>query len=342
MIFSVGEVNVSLSVKKTLTQQKTIAITGGTGHLGINLISELLDQGFKVRALIRNSKIPMHHRNLKWIQGELESIPSLQNLVDDSFAIIHCASKISVGASDHDAVYKVNVTGTQNLVEACLHSNIRFVYISSSTAVTEPLKGEVFKEDRPLRSDKTFYYAWTKAEAEKYIFQQVKENHLDAFIIRPTAIIGPKDFVPSRFGKTIIDLHQGKLPFITEGGYNMVDVRDLSKTVVNSLTKGKKGNAYLAGGQYMSLKELAKVACSKKTPLVLSINMLLWMLPLIKIYDRLFNLNIPVNRESLITLKNAPEIMDCSKAQNEFAHQNRPVEVSVNDLIDAFNENHPA
>ena len=308
--------------------------------MGTNLISELLDRGFKVRALIRSAQVPFKHANLEWIQGELDNIPSLKILVNHCFSLIHCASKISVGEFDHDTVYKVNVIGTQNLIQACLNSNIRFVYISSSTAVTEPSKGEVFNEDRPLRANKIFYYAWTKAEAEKYVFEQVEKKLLDAFIIRPTAIIGPKDLVPSRFGKTILDMSRGKLPFITQGGYNLVDVRDLSKSIANSIDKGKKGNAYLTGGQYMSLKELAKIASPNKPPLVLSINLLLWMLPLIKIYDRIFKLKWPINKESLITLKNAPEFMDCSKAYNEFAHENRPVEESVNDLICAFNENH--
>lgn len=318
---------------------QTIAITGGTGHLGVNLIDELLEQGFKVKALLRSPQPPFEREHLSWVKGDLNKPLSLQKLVEDCHALIHCASKISVGEFDRDMVYEVNVQGTQNLVQSCMDKDIRFIYVSSSTAVTEPSKNEIFDENRPLRTDKTFYYAWTKAEAEKYVFKVVESNGLDAFIIRPTAIVGPKDFIPSRFGETILDLSKGKLPFITEGGYNMVDVRDLSQTIVKSISKGKKGNAYLTGGEYMSLKDLAKIVNPSKTPKLLSIDLLLWLMPLIKVYDRIFKLKWPINKESLITLKNAPKHMDCSKALEELGHQNRSVEESVQDLLHFFNKN---
>ena len=316
----------------------TIAITGGTGHLGLNLIHELLEQGYKVKALVRSSHRPIEHKNLIWVHGDLNNHTALKELVKDSFAIIHCASKISVGEYDHDLVYEVNVLGTQNLVQVCTDSAIRFIYVSSSTAVTEPVKDEIFDENRPLRSDKTFYYAWTKAEAEKFVLGQVKSTELDAFIIRPTAIVGPKDLIPSRFGQTILDLSNGQLPFITDGGYNMVDVRDLSKTIINSISQGKKGNAYLTGGEYLSLKDLSKIVNPSKTPNLISIDLLIWLLPLIKVYDRLFKLKWPISKESLITLKNAPKHMDCSKAITELGHQNRPVKETLTDLVSSFNK----
>ncbi len=322
-----------------MKNKKTISVTGGTGHLGINLIKALLEQDYLVKALIRHSSFPFHHPNLAWVIGDLGNQKALSQLTDGSDAIIHCASKISVGEFDHNLVYAVNVKGTQNLLKACLDKPIRFVYISSSTAVEDPLGDEVFDENRPYRSDKSFYYAWTKAQSEKEVLDCVKKNNLDACIIRPTAIVGPKDPGPSRFGRTILDLHLKKLPFITGGGYNMVDVRDLSQTIVNSISRAKKGSIYLTGGQYISLKELAKISHPTKTPFLLSLNLLIKLLPIINLYDRLFKLRWPVNKESLTTLKHAPKRMNCSKASKELGHINRATQNSVEDLIQWFNEN---
>jgi len=322
-----------------LRNKKTISITGGTGHLGINLVNALLEQGYKVKALIRHSSFPIEHPNLNWINGDLNNLKALSQLIDQSDAIIHCASAISVGEMDHDLIEEINIKGTQNLAKVCLHKPLRFIYISSSTATKDPLKNEEFDENRPYRADKKFFYAWTKAQGEIQILEHVEKNELDAFVIRPTAIIGPEDPAPSRFGQTILDLHRKKLPFITDGGYNMVDVRDLSQTIINSISKGKKGEIYLTGGQYVSLKELALLACPTKTPTILSINLLINLLPLINLYDQFFKLKWPINRESLNALKYAPKRMNCSKSIKELGHSNRATANSITDLIEWFHKN---
>jgi dihydroflavonol-4-reductase len=316
-----------------------IAVTGGTGHLGRNLIEMLLQQGQKVNALKRSAETPFEHANLNWIQGDLNNQRALNSLLEQSAVIIHCASAISLGELHQDLVYKVNVTGTSNLINACLGRDIKFIYISSSTAVEDPLEKEVFDENRPYRTDPKFYYALTKAIAEQLVLQAVETQQMNACIIRPTAIIGPTDHIPSRFGQTILDLYRGRLPFITDGGYNLIDVRDLSQTIINSISMGKKGEVYLAGGDYISLKGLAKMVSPSKIPLSIPIDLLLSLLPLINVYDKLFHLKWPISRESLVTLKFSPKNIDSSRAIRELGHQTRPIKQTLEDLITWFNEN---
>lgn len=316
-----------------------ISVTGGTGHLGRNLIDMLLEQGHKVKALKRNLETPYQHPNLTWVQGDLSDLIILNSLLENSAAIIHCASAISLGELNQDFVYDVNVTGTSNLLKACSERDVKFIYISSSTAVQDCVGNELFDENRPYKSDTKFYYAYTKAIAEQQVLSAVEKNNLDACIIRPTAIIGPADHHPSRFGATILDLYRAKLPFITDGGYNMVDVRDLSQTIINCMSMGKKGRIYLTGGQYLSLKELSKLVNPDKIPPSIPVDFLILILPLINLYDKLFKLKWPVSRESLYTLKFSPKKMDSSRAIKELLHQPRPIKHTIDDLIKWFNEN---
>ncbi|MGI9531419.1 NAD-dependent epimerase/dehydratase family protein [Lutimonas sp.] len=322
-----------------MTKPAHIAVTGATGHLGINLLKELLNQGFLVKALIRHNSLPFDHKNLSWIRGDLENTKALEELTENCQALVHSASAISLGEKDQDLVYKVNVTGTQNLLKACVNRPIRFLYISSSTVAKDPANNEVFDENTPYRSDQTFFYAWTKALAEQKVLASVKNDHLDACILRPTAIIGPEDNSPSPFGKTILDLHKGTLPFITDGGYNLVDVRDLVDTIIASITKGRKGGIYLLGGTYISLKELARMTNETKIPMSLPIDFLLALLPVIRLYDRIFPLKWPISKESLTTLKKAPKNMDCLKATNDLGHKNRPLQQSIDQLLNWFINN---
>lgn len=320
-------------------KKKQIAVTGGTGHLGRNLIDLLLQQGNSVKALKRSKNTPFEHENLTWISGDLKDNNALQTLIKDCSAIVHSASVISLGEIDQDYVYDVNVNGTTNLIKACSGKHIKFIYISSSTSVTDPLGDEVFNEDRPYKSDTRFHYAYTKAIAEQEVLKAVNTNDLNACIIRPTAIYGPTDHIPSRFGATILDIYNGKLPFLTDGGYNMIDVRDLSQTVINSISMGKKGGIYLTGGEYISLENLSKLINPSKIPMKIPVDLLISILPLINLYDRIFKLKWPISKESLYTLKYSPKKMDSSRATKELMHQSRPIKNTIDDLIQWFKEN---
>lgn len=102
---------------------------------------------------------------------------------------------------------------------------------------------------------------------------------------------------------------------------------------------GKKGEVYLAGGDYISLKELAKMVSPSKIPLRIPVDLLISLLPLIKVYHKLFHLKWPISRESLITLKFSPKNIDSSRAIRELGHQTRPIKQTLEDLITWFNEN---
>ncbi len=300
-----------------MLQSKTISITGGSGHLGSCLIQMLLQKKYMVNALYYQARPTIHHPNLNWIKGNILSVESLYKFLSNSSLIIHCASVISLGNKDEQTVYNSNVKGTETVINSCLKHKVKMIYISSSAAVIESKENEVFNENRPYKTKNDFLYAWTKALSEKKVLAAVKKNNLDAFIIRPSAIIGPPDFKPSYFGNTILAIANNKIPAITNGGYD----------------KGETGEIYLVSGKYYSLKQIAKIANPDKKPISVSVNLLIRMLPLITIYTKLFTMHWPITKESLVTLKLAPKQMDCSKAINKLDHKIRPLSETIQDLL---------
>ncbi len=319
-----------------MQENKTVSITGGTGHLGVCLINMLLEQNYSVNALYVTKKPAVEHPNLKWVQGDITKPNSFDQLLDNSSVLIHSAGMISIGEKEAQKVYNINVNGTENVMNACLKQNIKMIYISSSAAVVETTNNEVYNEDRPYKTKNDFNYDWTKATAEKNVLDGVNNNNLDAFIIRPTAIVGPPDNKPSHFGQTILDMANYKMPIITTGGYNLVDVRDISQTIINSIDKGSKGEIYLIGGSYYSIKEIAKISNPSKNFFCMPLDILISLVPLINLYKKLFPLRWPITKESLITLKLAPKNMDCSKAKKQLNHSERPITETINDLLTWF------
>ncbi len=316
-----------------------IAITGSTGHLGSVLIPMLVEQGKLLNCLYRKRKLLVDSDQVNdsdrvnWVQGDLKEAEKLDSLFKGAEILIHCASVISIGDGNHEDVYEININATKKIIAHCVEKKIRLVYISSSTATIPDNPSGILDENAPWVTSEEFYYGWTKARAEELIMSAVSKDGLDAIILRPTALVGPPDNQPSRFGRTILDLYSGKLPMISSGGYDLLDIRDFSQTVINSLDKAGQGEIYVTGGKFYTLKELAQIVNPSRVPSVISIDLLLVLLPLIRIYQKFVPLRWPINRESLITIKHGPRQVDSTKAREQLGHQCRPLEESVRDLI---------
>ena len=126
---------------------------------------------------------------------------------------------------------------------------------------------------------------------------------------------------------------------ISSGGYDLLDIRDFSQTVINSLEKAQKGEVFVTGGKFYSLKELAEAVNPSRVPPVISIDLLLVLLPLIRLYQKFVPSRWPINRESLMAIKQGPSRVDSSKAVEQLNHQFRPLQESVRDLIGWMKKN---
>lgn len=317
---------------------RRIAVTGGTGHLGTGIILKLLELDYLVVSQYRKTTPTLNHKNLKWIQGDISDLNILRILIKDCDAVIHSAGLISIGNQNLQDLVKVNVFGTMNVIAICEENpGIRLIHISSSNAVNEFSENGIFNEDQEYVTSDEFAYPISKAMGEIEVLNSVKENNLDAIIIRPTAIVGTPDFKPSLMGQTILDLINKKFPLLTTGGYDIVDLRDISESIVNSIELGEKGQIYLLGGQYVTVKELAQLANPNYRPFVISINWLLYLVPIINVSQKILKTKWPITKESLTTLKNAPKNVDSSKAINAINHNPRPIHETINDLKNWFN-----
>ena len=310
-----------------------VAVTGGSGHLGMSLIELLLKQGFLVKALYHSFLPPTKNDNLTWVKGDIKTSKSAKLLLDECTHVVHCASVVSVEDQFEKRVFDTNINGTQNIIEACLAENItRLIHISSSHAVLEPKHNEIFDESRPYKTQNDYTYPWSKAKAEQLVINAIG-NGLNAIILRPTSIVGPPDSRPSLMGKILFDMANGKIPAITSGGYDIVDVRDLSQTIINSFSNGRSGEIYNTGGAFVPVNKLAQFSNPERKPIKVSLDILLFIYPFIKIYKRFFKIPWPITKQSLLALKNAPKRVDSSKAKKELNHTCRPIEETIENLL---------
>jgi nucleoside-diphosphate-sugar epimerase len=182
----------------------TILVTGGSGFLGSHIIEQLAEAGRPVRALVRRSsdtKFLRSLRNVELVDGAVDDRASLERAVEGATAVVHSAGLVK--ARNLDEFLRVNATGTENLLSACLPHRTslkRFVQVSSVTvggpsdAYGNPVS--VDATPRPVTN-----YGRSKLAAEKAVLTQ--KDQLKVTVIRPPAIYGPRDREILAFFKSI-------------------------------------------------------------------------------------------------------------------------------------------
>ena len=163
--------------------KRKVLVTGGTGFLGAYIIQNLVASGATVSALRRASNPPFFlspsiKDKVKWIQGDVLDVVSLSEAMEDLDSVIHCAAIVSFSSKDRHQMYKVNIEGTANVVNAAIENNIkRFVHISSVAALGRKINSELVSEDRKWEEDKmNTNYAISKHKAELEVWRGFAEG----------------------------------------------------------------------------------------------------------------------------------------------------------------------
>jgi nucleoside-diphosphate-sugar epimerase len=192
-------------------------VTGATGMVGSHLARRLLDEGWRVRALVRSSSDTalLKSWGVEIVQGDLGDAPRdlARHLVGAEY-VFHCAAMVSDWAPLAEMM-RANVEGTRNLAEAALAAGSlkRFVYLSSMVVFGMHPQRDL-DETAPLIHTGDNYNL-TKIRAEETVKQFVRERKLPAVILRPPYVYGPRDrqFLP----RVLANLQNGKFRFVGSG-----------------------------------------------------------------------------------------------------------------------------
>jgi len=320
-----------------------IAVTGASGHVGVNLCKSLVELNHEVRAFTHKNTEGLKGLSLETVKGDLLNYHSLKILLKDVDIVYHLAARISISGDYGGTVSKTNADGTKNLVCAASESGVkRFIHFSSIHAFQQKPHDELLDETRPLVESEGFAYDLSKANGERYVLQGIK-NGLDAVILSPTAIIGPSDPQPSLVGNAVLQLYNNKIPALVPGGYNWVDVRDVVSGAISAMLNGRKGEKYLLAGHWHSLKEFSQLIHQSSGKRTVQTVLPDWIarlgLPFIKIYSQITNSEPLYTGESLTILCEGNRMISHSKAKNELGFSPRPFVDTIRDLLEYFRIN---
>jgi dihydroflavonol-4-reductase len=244
----------------------TIVVTGASGHLGNNLVRALLARGERVRAVIHRDDRALQGLEVERVQADICNADAVRRAVGGASLVYHLAARISIVGPQGGAVERINVGGARNVAEAALAEGVRMVHVSSIHAFQQAPKDEPLDERRarvPFGDRRWPAYDQTKAEGERVV-RQLLERGLDAVILHPTGVIGRHDYAPSRMGHVFLDLWHRRLPSLVPGGFDFVDVRDVTKALLAAAdpARGRRGESYLLTGHWRTVAELAAAAAA--------------------------------------------------------------------------------
>jgi dihydroflavonol-4-reductase len=320
-----------------------IAITGANGHVGVNLCKALVKQGHEVRALVHKNTNGLDKLDVKIFRGDLLDKSSLTSFLDGAEIVFHLAARISITGDAHGSVRAINTEGTRFMVELSKELGIkRFIHFSSIHAFHQEPHDQELDERRPLVGDEAFAYDRSKAEGERIVMKAAAEG-FDAFVLSPTAIVGPMDYEPSLMGKALLQLYHHQIPALVPGGYNWVDVRDIVQAAIQSIEKGKRGEKYLLAGHWHSLPEVAGLIEKHTGKKIVRTVMPFWLawigLPFISLYSRISGRTPLYTRESLEIIIRGSKRISHEKAGRELGFMPRSMDETVQDVMKWFEAN---
>lgn len=170
-----------------------VLVTGGGGFLGRHIVAQLLERGDEVTSLTRSAQPELEALGATALQGDICSPDDCARACQGQNALIHTAALVGPWL-DPEAAERVNVGGTQNLLQAARHAHIpRFVFTSSPSAIFDgtPLVDAPPSVPYPPRFPNV--YAQTKARSEQLVLAAHRDDGLGTTALRPQLMWGPGD-----------------------------------------------------------------------------------------------------------------------------------------------------
>ncbi len=236
-----------------------IFVTGATGLLGNCVVRELVQKGEQVRVLCRpgSSRKSLDDLSVQIVDGDLADADNLCRSIDGCQAVVHCAALIHMGWSRLEESRRVNVDGTRNIVQACLVSGAKLVYVSTvdTLPAATSLQSPLDETPQPGVPKIACNYVVSKCEAEEVVRRAVQEQNLDATIVQPGFMLGPNDWAPSS-GRLMLGVVGAPIAFAPTGGCSLCDARDVAAGAVAAIDKGRSGHSYILAGENMPYREL--------------------------------------------------------------------------------------
>lgn len=228
-------------------------VTGANGHLGNTLVRALLDQGYRVRAGVRDitRTAPFAGLDCQLVYAELQDEAAMLKALDGVDVLFQVAAVFKHWARNPQAeIVEPNIRGARSVLEAAARAGVkRVVYVSSVAAVGHD--GTPLDETSWNDETENAYYR-SKILAERMAWRTAHERGLWMVSVLPSAMVGPNATQLTDTMGFLESVRQRQVPLDPGFHFNFVDVRDVAQGLILAAEKGRAGERYILANEHSS------------------------------------------------------------------------------------------
>lgn len=235
-----------------------VLVTGAAGFIGSHVTRQLVQQGRKVRAMVRPGEDTRNLDGLdvEQVQGDILVPEQVEAAMAGCDTLYHLAAIYAIWMRDSTPIYDVNVRGSEIVLEAARkHKLKKIVYTSSIAGVGLGTK------DVPADEKTPWNYGWlanayirSKYEGQLVALRYARQG-LPVVIVNPAFPFGDQDVAPTPTGQIMLNVLAGDVPGYIDGGINIIDVRDVAAGHLLAEKKGRIGETYILGHRNLTIHE---------------------------------------------------------------------------------------
>lgn len=243
-----------------------ILVSGANGFLGQAIIRQLTAKKHKVVGLVFNfnKKFLLKDKNLKYIklditkQNDFKKINKIKNIE----AVFHTAAHIDFdqNLATFEKCFKVNVSGTVNLLEFCRKNKIKkFVFSSTANVYDQNNKSPVKETDSVFPDN---FYSQSKLAAERACLYYQRIYGMKIIILRYSGLYGWQGQSTNAVNIFVNQAIKNKDILIYGKGDKIRDwtyVKDAAGANIKCLNYNRVGIFNISSGGGFKIKEAAEL-----------------------------------------------------------------------------------
>lgn len=242
-----------------------VLVTGGTGFIGSTLVRHLLEAHYDVRVLARRKKnrFLLEGLGVEIVEGDTTDPNAVEKAVKGCSVVFDVASVYAFypfWEKKARALYKINVQGTMNMLNASLSNGVeRFIHTSTIATIGKRPDGKPSNEETGFDPKNASHYARSKYLAEQEVLKFCRKG-LSTVILNPAIVIGERDYKPTPSGDVIVKFLNRSYPGYFDTLWAVADADDVAKAHIAAIKRGRVGERYiLCNKRHYSLKEIFQI-----------------------------------------------------------------------------------
>ncbi|MEM6400403.1 MAG: NAD-dependent epimerase/dehydratase family protein [Cyanobacteria bacterium P01_D01_bin.116] len=311
-------------------------VTGANGFTGSHLVKALQQRGDSVVGLVRKSSdlTRLKDTEVELVTGDITDRKALRQAMKDVDTVFHTAAFVELGLVDTEKMERVNVEGTQAVLEIAKEMEISKMVYCSTIGIYGDTKGEVIDETFE-RTQEDFSSAY---DSTKYEAQQLVDNYavigFPVVSVMPSGIFGVDD---PHYNPAFKLFLQGKLKVWAGGDRitGIVHVDDLVDAMILAAEKGERGEHYIISAGEIPFGQIFEIMSEQtgiSTPAELPPAIIRLAGNIIDPIGKLLSWNPPISKERVHYLYDRCVRVDAKKAREKLGWKPRSVSQALQEI----------